>query len=113
VDEAALMDLAEGRGYADGELEELRCRDRSAEMPVERYATRILENQQRPIANKFQRSGGPRTLQMVLQSVFMRETIDAGRPRALCGQVQRQHTARRPVLVSPPSPVERALAVLP
>jgi hypothetical protein len=109
VDEAALMDLA------DGEREELRCLHRSADMPVERHATGIFENQQRltAIANEFQRPGGPRTLQMILQSVFMRETIDAGRPRAFRGQPQRQHTIRRPVFACPPSPIERALAVLP
>ena len=88
VDEAALMDLAEGRGDADRELEELQRLHRFAEKPIERLATRILENKHRPIAivNQSRRPNGPRAVQTVLQSVFMREPIDAGLPRALCGQ---------------------------
>src|SRR5262249_7529912 len=80
-----------------------------------RLATWILQNQHRPIAvaNQLQRPNGPRTLQMVLQSVFVRETIETGRPRALCKQPQRQHATWRPLLVSPLVPIQRAFPVLP
>ncbi len=71
----------------DSEGQELSNLHRFAQTPVERLATWILEDQYRPIAvaNQFQRPDCPRTLQMILQSVFMRETIDASRPLRLCG----------------------------
>jgi hypothetical protein len=115
MDEPSLMDSAQGNADADGELEESRCLHRFAEMLLEWLAARILEKQHRPItlANQFQRPSGPRTLEIVFESVFMREPFDACRRRGLCGQPQRQHVARRFPLVSRPSSAERAFAILP
>jgi hypothetical protein len=74
--------------YGNGKGQELTNLHRFAEMPIERLATRILEEQYCPIAiaNEFQGPGRPITLQMVLQSVFMRKTFDTARSQALCGQ---------------------------
>ena len=115
VDDAALMDLADGRGDADGELEKPRRLHWLSKMPVERFAARILEDQHRPIAiaNQFQGPRGPRALQVVLEPEFVGEPINAGRPWALGDQPQRQHATPRQLLVRPPSAIERALAVLP
>jgi hypothetical protein len=88
VDKAALMHPTKRCYDGNSEGQELPNLHRSGEMPVERLATRILEDQFRPIAiaNEFQRPGGPPALQMVLQSVLMRKTIDTGRPRVLSSQ---------------------------
>jgi hypothetical protein len=82
VNESVLMDLAEGSCDTDGELEESRDLHRFAEEPVERLAARILEHQHRLIAvtNEFERSDGPRTLQVIFESIFVRETLDTRAP---------------------------------
>jgi hypothetical protein len=47
VYESALMDLADGSGNADSELEESRYLHRLAEVLVQRLTARIFENQHR------------------------------------------------------------------
>ena len=115
VHKAALVGFAEGSGNAYGELKELRRLHRSAETRDERLAARILENQHRPpaIANEFHGPRGPCALEVVLQSEFMRETIDASGQRMVCGQAKFQRAARYPLVAGSRRPTKRELAVLP
>ena len=110
VDEAALMDAAQGRGDADGEAQEASHLHRRAQDPVERIASRILEQQHGPaaLAHELQRAHRPGTVQVVLQSVFVSETIQAARRRVFRGGKHRENGV--PVALAP-SPAEDALAV--
>jgi hypothetical protein len=86
VDKAALMHPTEGRYDGNSKGQELPNLHRFAKVPVKRVATRLLEDEYRPIAIEFKRPSGPPALQMVLQSVLMRKTIETGLPRTFCGQ---------------------------
>ena len=93
VHEAALMDLAQGRGDLDGEAQEASHLHRGAEQPGERLAARIFEHKNGPAAllHELQRLRRPGAVQFVLQSIFVREAIEALRRRVLRGRKHGQH----------------------
>ena len=79
VDEAALVELAQSRGDADGQAQEASYLHGRAEQPVERLAARILEHQHGPtgVAHELQRPHRPCPVELILQLVFVREAIEA------------------------------------
>ena len=79
VDEATLVRLAHRGDDADGEAQEASHLHGRAEQPLERLAARIFEHQHGPtaIARKLQRTHGPRTIQLILQSIFVGEAFEA------------------------------------
>jgi hypothetical protein len=64
-----------------------------AEHPVERLAARILQHQDglSVLAQQRERPHCPRTVQLILQSVFMRQAIEAARRRGIRGGNDGQH----------------------
>ena len=80
VDETALVQLAERGRDADREAQECSHLHGRAEQPVERLAARVLEHQHGPaaLAHELQRPHRPRTVQLVLQAVFVSKAIEGG-----------------------------------
>src|SRR5690349_2649914 len=95
--DAVIFHRERPRGRLQGSAEDLArslaILDDSIERPRHPFAIEWLmfEHQHRPVAvaQQFQGPRGPRTLEVVLQSVFTRETVKAGRRRGLCDQAQR------------------------
>jgi hypothetical protein len=121
VDEAAPMDLREGRGDRYRDAQKARQLHGRAEQSVQRLAVGVLEHQHDPaaLADEFKRSRRPRPIQLVLQSVFASEAIEGGRCRMLRGGQHSEHSGLIAVgLVFPSTDVvvpstEDAFAVLP
>jgi hypothetical protein len=115
VDEAALMNLGEGRGDAVGEAQECSHVHGTAEEPVERFATRILEHQQGVLMlpHELQRPRRPRAVQFILQSVFVSKTFQIARRGVLLGGNHGQHGGPVTVTGITPSSTEEDCTVLP
>ena len=115
VDEAALVDLAEGRGDRDGEAQKAPHLHGRAEQSVERLAAGVLEHQHGPtaFAHELERPHRPRPVQLILQSVFVSEAIEGGGRRVLRGGQHGQHGGRDRRRRQAPSSAEDAFAVLP
>jgi hypothetical protein len=81
MDEAALVELAQRGGDADGEAHNVVHRHGRAEQPLERLTARILKHQQgcTAFARQLQRPHRPRAIEFVLQSEFVSEPIEARR----------------------------------
>src|SRR6266536_2810630 len=79
VDEAALVELAQSRGNADGQAQEASHIHGRAEQPVERLTARILEHEhgRTGVAHEVQRPHRPPPVQLILQFVFVDEAIEA------------------------------------
>ena len=109
------MNIAQGRRDPDGEVQEPSQLHRFAEDAVERLASRILEQQHRPpaLAYELERPHRPGTVQVVLQSVFVCETIQAARRRVFRGGKHRQDAVPVAARGLQPSPAEDTLSVLP
>ena len=102
VDEAAPVDLCEGRGDRDGEAQKAAHFHGRPEQPVERLAAGVLEHQHSPaaFADELQRSHRPRPVQLVLQSVFVSKATENGRRRMLRGRQHSQHGGPTTVVMS-------------
>ena len=115
VDEAVPVHLAESAGNADGQMQEASQLQGRPEQPGERLTAWILEHQHGPTAltRELQRPHRPRGVQLILQAVFVSESIEAGGCRMLRGRQYDEH--RVPVTIDAPavSPAEDAVAVLP
>ena len=79
VDEAALVELAQSHGNTNSQAQETSYIHGRAKRPIKRLAARILEHQHGPtaFAHKLQRQQRPRSVEFVLQSVFVGEAIEA------------------------------------
>ena len=99
VHKPALVDLAESRRDVDGETQECPQFHGPVELALQRLATGILEHQHGPAAltDKLERPQRPRTVELVPQSIFMCETTDKGRMRALRDGPNRQYRPALPV----------------
>ena len=108
------MDLREGRGDLDGELQKALHLQGRSEQSVERLAAGVLEHQHAlpAFADERERSHRPRPVQFVLQSVFVSKAIEGGRRRMLRGGQHDQHGGRITLGVAL-SPAEDAFTVLP
>ena len=73
------MDLAQSRGDANGEPQEVSHLHGYAVQPVEGLAAGILEYQHSATAveHELQRLHRPRAVQFILQSVFVSEAVEA------------------------------------
>src|SRR4051794_29291431 len=109
------MNLTERRRAGDRQLEEPGDLQGAAEMPVERLSARVLQNQHHRMAvgNELKRRNSPRAIQLVLQSEFVCEALDACGPRPLRRQPQDQNAGRRFEFASPLPATERAFAIRP
>ena len=114
VDEAAPVDLCEGRSDRDGEAQKAQHLHGRPEQSVKRLAAGILEHQHGPtaFADEFERPHRPRPFQLVLQSVFVSKTIEGGRCRMLRGGQHGQRGCPTTVGVALSS-TEDEFAVLP
>jgi hypothetical protein len=105
-----------GPGKPEGELQERSHRHRLTEQPLQRLATRVLQHKRGPtaFAPEFERPHRPRSVELILQSVFVGEALeDVGR-RLLCGGQHGQHGAAIAIGARAPSSAEHAMfAVLP
>ena len=72
VDEAAPVDLCEGRGGSDGEAQKTAHFHGRTQQPVQRLVASVREHQHSPtaFANELERSHRPLPVQVVLQPVF-------------------------------------------
>ena len=87
-----------------------------AKQPVERLAAGILEHQHGPTAfgDELQRSHRPCPIQLVLQSIFVREAIEGGRRRMFPSGKHGQHGGAITVVgVASVASAEDTFAVLP
>ena len=78
MDEAALVELREGRSDGDGQAQKAAQFHRRAEQPVQRLAGGILEHQRGStvLADQLERPHGPSAVQLLPQGVFVSEPID-------------------------------------
>ena len=115
VDEPALVQLTESVGDVDREAQEAPHLHGLAEQPAERLAARVLEHQHGPtgIAHELQRPRRPRLVELILEFVFMRESIEARAGRLVGGRQNDQHGAPVAIIVQAPPFSEDAFAVLP
>jgi len=115
VHKAACMELAEGRGDADGQGQEAAHRHGGAQQPHERLAARILEHQSVGSAFALKRQGlrRPRPVQRVFQAVFVGQAIEATQARTLRGRHHNQHGLPLAVIRLTPGSAEVALTVRP
>jgi hypothetical protein len=114
VDEAAPVDLCEGRSDRDGEGQKALHFHGHLEQSVQRLAVAVLEHQHDPTAftDELERSHRPRPVQLVLQAVFASKAIEGGRCRMLRGGQHDQDGGPMTADVAL-SPAEDAFAVLP
>jgi hypothetical protein len=112
VDEAAPMDLCEGRSYRDGEAQKVPHLHGRAEQPVQRCAVGVLEQQHGPtaVADEPKRPHRPCAVQLVLQFVFVSQAIEGRRCRMFRGGQHGQHGG--PITIDVAS-AEEAFVVLP
>src|SRR6476646_1206908 len=87
--------------------------ERHAEQSLERLAAGILEHQHGPtaITNQLEWTHRPRAIQLLLQFIFVSETIEGGRCGMLRSGQHGQHESR--VVAMTMSSAEDALTVLP
>ncbi len=78
MDQTASVELADGAGQGHGEPEELSDLHRLPDETIEGFATSVIDNQHRlpALAHQLQRPQRPGTIQVGLESVFVREAID-------------------------------------
>jgi hypothetical protein len=80
MDKAALVELAQGHGDADSEVQEFPDPHRCVEQPIERLEVAdILEHQHgsTTVAHDLEWPHRPGSVQLFLQSVFVGEAIEA------------------------------------
>src|SRR5208282_6386428 len=80
VDEAALVDLAQSPGNADGEATKTPHLHGRAKQPLKRLAAEVLKHQHgaTAFADELQRPCRPGSVEFVLQLIFVSEAIEAG-----------------------------------
>ena len=98
VDEASLVHPPECHGERYCDAEELRRFQRSPGKPVERLAAGIFEHQHgaTAVAHELKGARRPRSVQLILQFVFVGEAIEARARRALRGRQNDQDGSRAP-----------------
>jgi hypothetical protein len=109
------MDLTQTRGHTDGETQEASHRHGLAEQATKRLAAGILQHEHdlAKVLDELQRPHGPRTVQFVLQSIFVSETLEDGGGRMLRDGPHRQHGTAIAVRARAPSSAEDTITVLP
>ena len=109
VDEAMPVDLAERCRQADGEAQEARQVERSAEGAIEGLAAIVLKDKRRTpsMASKRQRPDRPLRIKVDRERIFIFEPLEAPQFRSPCDE--RQHRDR---ITRLPGPVQRKLAVV-
>jgi hypothetical protein len=114
VDEALLMCPPERHDERDRNAEEARGFQRSPEKSVERFAAGIFEHQHGSIAvaHQLQGSRRPRPIQLILQSEFVGQTIEARARRAVCGRQNDEHGLAYAFIARAPPSAQEAFAVL-
>src|SRR6516164_7659032 len=82
---------------------------------MERLAARILEHQHGPsaVVRELQRLHRPLPIQLILQGVFVSQTIEARARRVLGGRQNDQHSAPVAVIADAQPSADDALAVFP
>jgi hypothetical protein len=115
MDEAAPVELSQGRSDADCEAKEASHLHRRADPPIEWLAAEILENQHRPttVTHDLQWSHRPRAVEFVLQTTFVSKAIKAARSGLFRGGNHGNQGGPIAVIRLAPSSAEDALAILP
>jgi len=112
VHEPALVGLTQRRRDADGQAQQLTRLHGHAQRAVEGLTARVLEHKHRPVAlaHQIQRPHRPIAVELIPQSVFMRQSIEAGG----CGVLRYGDYGepRARVALGAPPPAQDALAVV-
>ena len=110
--ERALVGLTQRRRDADGEAQQLARLHGHAQHAVEGLTARVLEHKHRPVAlaYKIQRPHRPIAVELLPQSVFMRQSIEAGGCGVLGGREHGEPGAG--AVLGPPAPAQDAVAVV-
>ena len=93
VDEPPLMQPRDRRDEAEREVHERPHRHRLTEQPLQQFAARVLQHQHGPtaFADELQRPHRPRSVELILQSVFVSKAIKNVRWRVLHNGHHGQH----------------------
>jgi hypothetical protein len=109
------MEFAQSRGNTDGEAQNPSDLHGRSEVPRERFAARILEQEKGPtsFSRELQRPSRPGRLQIIPQFVFVGDVIEDSGLRAFRSGARAQNRTPGAVSPEPPSSVKDALAILP
>ena len=115
MNQAALVDLAQGAGDADRQRQKAADLHRRADERRERLAARILQHQDVPamFVHEFRRPDRPRAVQIVFQFVVTGEAGEDRGRRAFAGRRQDEHGALLAIGARSPSSTQDPLAVVP
>ena len=116
VDEPPLMQPGDRRDETEREVQEGPHRHRLAEQPFQQFAARVLQHQHGPtaLADELQRPHRPRSVELILQSIFMSKAIEDLLWRVLHGGHHGQHGETVAIRAQAPPSAEHAMfAVLP